>query len=86
MAIIKTITLYHDGYETRNGDGFYPSAIPHECWEEIEVQFQFVPDGYWYQVSEYNIKGFDGNERSNILKLLNDEKYNSNRIVSRLGY
>ena len=100
MELVKTITLYYDSYEKNFGDGFYPQTTFVQGYESINIQFNFT-DGYWQQSSGDPITGFDGNERKNVLNLLNHHDklhseviagttvpaiYVSNTILDILGY
>jgi hypothetical protein len=76
-----TITLYHDVYETENGDGFFPHLNKELAFKEINVTFM-KENNIWKQIYETdvsNIKGFDGDEGEKILKELNEinKSYNS---------
>jgi hypothetical protein len=83
--VIKYITLYYDSYEKTYGDGFYPSTTFVKGYESILTGFKNA-DGCWKQVTGDPITGFDGNERNNVLNLLNDERYRSNHILDSFGY
>jgi hypothetical protein len=85
MVLVKIITLYYDSYEKNFGDGFYPQTTFVQGYESINIQFNFT-DGCWQQSSGDPITGFDGNERKNILNLLNHHNYISNNILDTLGY
>jgi len=71
--ISLTLTLYHDVYETENGDGFYPHLDQELSFKEIKVSF-YLEDDIWKQTYEGdvpNIVGFDGDQGEKILKELN---------------
>ena len=56
----KTITMYYDSYEMRNGDGFYPLVYKDQsCDSQINIDFELY-DGELTQLSGPSIKGYDG--------------------------
>jgi hypothetical protein len=70
---MQSITLYHDIYETENGDGFFPHLDRELSFKEIEVTFN-DENNIWIQQYDScvsNIKGFDGNQGYKILEELN---------------
>jgi hypothetical protein len=70
---MTTITLYHDVYETKNGDGFYPSLDHGLTFKEINVKF-IQENNIWKQELESYIpiiNGFDGDQGEKILEELN---------------
>jgi hypothetical protein len=83
--VVKYITLYYDSYEKTYGDGFYPSTTYSSGYESLLTGFKNV-DGCWKQVSGDPITGFDGNERNNVLNLLNDHVFKSNHVLDSFGY
>jgi hypothetical protein len=71
---MQSINLYHDVYETENGDGFYPHLDCEFVFKEIQVTFK-DEDNEWKQIYESNvsnIRGFDGDQGEKILKELNE--------------
>ena len=82
--VVKYFTLYYDPYEKKSGDGFYPYTKFVKGSEGILTGFKFM-DGYWKQVSGSPINGFGGNEKNEVLKLLNDILFQNNIIVNNLG-
>ena len=83
--VVKYITLYYDAYEKKYGDGFYPSTTFVKGYESILTGFKNA-NGCWKQVTGDPIKGFDGDERNNVLSLLNDDVVQSKNILDLLGY
>jgi len=83
--VIKYITLHYDPYEKKFGDGFYPCTTFVKGYESILTGFKNA-DGCWIQISGDSITGLDGNERNNILKLLNDDVVQSKNILDKHGY
>jgi len=83
--VLKYITLYYDDYEKKYGDGFYPSTLFEKGYESLLTGFKNA-NGYWIQISGDPITGFDGNEKNNVLKLLNDEIFQSKHILNRQGF
>jgi hypothetical protein len=70
---MQTIHLYHDDYETDNGDGFYPYLDRELTFKNIQVTFT-NEDNTWKQIYESNIsniKGFDSDQGEKILNELN---------------
>ena len=71
--VMKFITLYYDSYEAKFGDGFYPQTQPdRSCSDEIEIGFELV-HGTWTQVTGPRIHGYDGNEYTKVMRILNKE-------------
>jgi hypothetical protein len=83
--VVKNITFYYDGYEKKFGDGFYPLTTPFKGYQTMSIEFEFI-DGCWQQISGDSINGFDGDERSKVLVLLNDNEHKSFIILDILGY
>jgi hypothetical protein len=83
--VVKYITLYYCSYEKIYGDGFYPYTKFVKGSESILTGFKNV-DGCWKQVTGDPITGFDGNERNNVLNLLNDHLFKSNHVLNTHGY
>jgi hypothetical protein len=81
-----SLTLYHDVYETENGDGFYPYLDQELAFKEIIVTFK-LEDNIWKQVYESNVPlilGFDGDQGEKILKELNkltNTNTNTNTVI-----
>ena len=66
----KTITMYYDSYEMKNGDGFYPMVYKdNSCDSQIDITFELY-DGELTQLSGPLIKGYDGNTYNDIIRLL----------------
>jgi hypothetical protein len=81
---VKYITLYYDSYEKMYGDGFYPCTTFVKGYELILTGFKHV-NGCWVQVTGDPITGFDGNERNNVLSLLNDHIVQNNHLLNLSG-
>lgn len=77
--VVKYITLYYDPNEK-----FYPYTKFIKGFQSILTGFKFFND-YWYQVTGDPITGFDKNEKKALLKLLNDNLFESSIVVNRLG-
>ena len=67
---MQTITLYHDDYETRNGDGFYPSIFNYPGFVSIDIGFQIV-NGQLLQMTGPVIRGYDGDTYNKIVGAVN---------------
>jgi hypothetical protein len=73
------IEMYHDIYETRIGDGFYPLVEKQENYSPIIVAFKNIQNSRtWLQCitdnsTHNNINGLDGNNFNELLKKLNTE-------------
>ena len=66
----KTITMYYDSYEMKNGDGFYPVVYKdNSCDSQMDITFELY-DGELTQLSGPPIKGYDGNTYHDIIRLL----------------
>lgn len=66
----KVVTLYYDSYEFKNGDGFYPLTFKDKsCDSEIDILFE-VYDFELTQLSGPLIRGYDGNTKSEIIRLV----------------
>ena len=82
---MKFVCLYYDSYEKKFGDGFYAYTRGINGYASIMTGFKNV-NGCWQQVTGDPITGFDGNEKIELLKLLNDEIFQSSVIRNRYGY
>ena len=64
----KLITMYYDSYEKNNGDGFYPLIYNDQsCDCQIDILFELY-ENELTQLSGPQIKGYDGNTYSEIIK------------------
>ena len=81
---IKLVILYYDSYEKNFGDGFYPQTTFSKGFTEIEIEFRYS-NGFWRQCSGDNIHGLDGNERTYLLTILNDNKICCSSILNKIG-
>jgi hypothetical protein len=69
--MICYIILYYDSYEATFGDGLYPLTYRDQsCDTEEEFGFEYK-NGYWDQVTGPVIRGYDGDEYSKIISILN---------------
>lgn len=78
------IEMFHDTYETRFGDGFYPSIEQQENFSPIVVAFK-NSGNIWIQCitsnsTHNNICGLDGNNFNELLEKLNTEYINNTDI------
>jgi len=66
----KTITMYYDSYEMKNGDGFYPLTVKDKsCDSKIDISFELY-DNELTQLSGPLIKGYDGDTYNQIIQLI----------------
>ena len=81
--MLTYVTLYYDDYEAKNGDGFYPLTYNNaSCDTEIEIGFEFI-NGTWMQATGPHIHGWDGNEYSKVMKLLNEQYKKNNLCINK---
>jgi hypothetical protein len=82
--VVYEIEMYHDAYETRFGDGFYPSVKQEENFSPIIVAFK-NSSRIWIQTitdnsTHNNINGLDGDNFNELLEKLNTEYINNTDI------
>ena len=77
--VIKYITLYYDPNEK---SVFYTKFV--KGFQSILTGFKFFND-YWYQVTGDPITKLDKKGKDTLLKLLNDNLFESVIVVNRLG-
>lgn len=66
----QVIRMYYDSYERWHGDGFYPLVIQHgPCQTPIDIEFELI-DNNLVQLSGPRIMGYDGDTRSQIIKII----------------
>ena len=72
--------MYYDTYERWHGDGFYPLVVPHgPCQTPIDIEFEFYDDELT-QVSGPHICGYDGDTKSQIIKMIVQSFFNKTSI------
>ena len=74
--IMKTVQMFHDPYETTNGDGFYPSLNNDlACSSPVDLTFYYVdksPPIWKSDDRPYPISGLDGDNGVELLTKLNE--------------